>query len=68
MTAFPLKAQYVICYIYVFAARGRVFKTNKETKAQLDDAVTECGIMRVFIFIPTADAIRQDSGRNYVHG
>ncbi len=41
---------------------------SKETKAWFDDIVIKCGIMGVVIFIPTADEIRQDSGRNHVHG
>ncbi len=48
--------------MYVFAARGRVYL--KQTKALFDNAVTECGIMGVVLFIPTADAIRWDPGRN----
>ncbi len=44
-----LKAQYV--------RFRRVFNANRETKASFDDVVSECGIMGVVVFIPTADAI-----------
>ncbi len=54
-----LKAQYVIS-----AAKGRTFKINKGVVWRRRD----CGIMGVVVFIPTADAIRRDSGRNNVHG
>lgn len=55
---FTLKSQYVS-----FAARGHFFK--KITKAQLDDAVNECGIMGVVIFTFIAD--EKQSDRNRVH-
>ncbi len=50
-----LNAQYVI-----FATRGRAFRINKETKAEFDDAVTQCGIMGVVVFIPTADGTQAE--------
>ncbi len=53
--------------VHYYSGYGAVSDTAKETKA-FDDAVTECGIMGVVVFIPTADAIRRDLGRNHVHG